>query len=83
MQLIAAMTNDPREDAQPRLLSACDDTARLIWEFLDDELTSRDAARVRMHLRECASCRAVVRFERTFLRALRAALCARLGEPSS
>ena len=74
MQLIGPMTNDPRDGAQPKSLSDCDDTARLVWLFLDDELTAQDAMRVRMHLDACPSCGAVERFERTFLRVLRAEL---------
>ena len=68
------MKNRPRGDSSLELAADCEDVVRLVWPFLDDELTLRDAARVRQHLRECASCRAFVRFERAFLRAMHAAL---------
>ena len=67
----------------PEIAVHCDDVARLVWVFLDGELDPRGAASIRIHLRECPSCRAFVRFERTFLRAMHAALRGASREPSS
>ena len=66
---------DPRRSS-PDLerVTHCDDVTRLVWPFLDDELTPRVATSMRVHLRACATCRAFVRFERAFLTAMQAAL---------
>ena len=68
------MTTQRRGEPDLDRATHCDDVTRLVWLLLDGELTSRAAASIRLHLRECASCRAFVRFERAFLNAMRAAL---------
>ena len=76
------MTNESPGASRPDLPPDCDQVRRLVWLYLDDELASHGVSKIHTHLRECASCRRVVCFERAFLRTMRAALRARLGEPS-
>jgi predicted anti-sigma-YlaC factor YlaD len=68
------MNNKRRGRSDLERAMHCDDVTRLVWLFLDDELTPRGSASIRVHLRECASCRAFVRFECAFLDAVHAAL---------
>jgi anti-sigma factor RsiW len=68
------MKNQQRGRSDLERVTHCDDVMRQLWPYLDGELTSRAATSIRIHLRECASCRAFVRFERSFLVGVRAAL---------
>jgi hypothetical protein len=68
------MKNQQRGRPDLERVTHCDDVVRLVWPFLDHELTPRGATSMRVHLWECESCRAFVRFERSFLIAMRATL---------
>lgn len=78
--LIARMTNESPGASQPHLLSDCDKLQRLVWLYLDGELAPQAASKLQRHLRDCAACSAVMRFERAFLSAIRAALRSRGNE---
>ena len=48
----------------------CEAAMRLLWDYLDGELTAARAARVREHLGVCARCYPHYEFEKLFLDAL-------------
>ncbi len=49
----------------------CSEVIRVLWDYLDGELTAERAEEIRRHLEVCAGCRAVTQFEEEFLRAVR------------
>jgi anti-sigma factor RsiW len=55
---------------------------RLLWDYLDEELTERRMLAVRAHLLRCGECYAHYHFARRFLDSLEAALSARSAPPA-
>lgn len=49
----------------------CSEVIRLLWDYIDGELTAERADEIRRHLEICAGCRAVTEFEAEFLRSVR------------
>lgn len=49
----------------------CSEVIRVLWDFLDGELTVERADEIRRHLEICAGCRAVTEFEQEFLHSVR------------
>jgi anti-sigma factor (TIGR02949 family) len=56
---------------EPRQID-CHEAARLLYEYLDGELTPERDAEVRRHLDECATCFKLSKFEDAYLRFLEA-----------
>jgi anti-sigma factor (TIGR02949 family) len=54
-------------------LMDCHAAMRILWEYLDEELSSERAHDVRAHLAGCAECYRHYRFEARFLEALESA----------
>lgn len=50
----------------------CDTVMRLLWDYLDGELTPGHEAAVRVHLAVCKRCYPQYNFERAFIEALAA-----------
>lgn len=49
----------------------CSEVIRVLWDFLDGELSAERTDEIRRHLEICAGCRAVTEFEEEFLRSVR------------
>lgn len=45
----------------------CNRAMQRVWEYLDDELPRAETARLRHHVRDCATCGPHFRFERRLL----------------
>ncbi len=45
----------------------CPEVAERLWEYLDDELTAKEAGAVARHLGDCGHCRPRCRCDRAFL----------------
>lgn len=54
--------------------ATCVDLRASVWDYLDGESPRAVRRGIRAHLADCAHCRAYVRFQQAFLRAVRAAL---------
>jgi anti-sigma factor RsiW len=67
------MTTPPTTDAmltEPRMLD-CEQTVRMLWDYLDQELSALDVRAVDRHLHECkAKCASHFAFERAFLKVM-------------
>lgn len=50
---------------------ACDETRAQLFAYLDHELPSSEAERVRVHLARCPACRMLAVHDRRFLAAVR------------
>jgi mycothiol system anti-sigma-R factor len=48
----------------------CEDVLSRLWEYLDQELASEEASRVRAHLKDCPDCRPAYCCDRAFLELL-------------
>jgi len=59
----------------------CEDVLIRLWEYLDQELASKEATILRAHLRECPHCRPAYCCDRAFLELL-ARQRSRCGAPS-
>jgi anti-sigma factor (TIGR02949 family) len=63
------------------LSSTCVDVLRHLWDYLDDEMTTRGAERLKAHIASCATCREYEGYQACFLDAL-AKLRAGLDAPT-
>lgn len=62
------------------LSSSCVDVLRHLWDYLDDQITSDGAARLRAHIASCPQCQSYSEYQSCFLEAV-AKLRADLGAP--
>jgi anti-sigma factor (TIGR02949 family) len=62
------------------LSSNCVDVLRHLWDYLDDELASDGADRLRAHLESCPQCKGMEAYQACFLDTMRR-LRAQLGAP--
>lgn len=47
---------------------SCEEVARAVWAYLDEEIDAERAAQIRAHLDTCDHCRDLYTFEGAFLR---------------
>ena len=58
-------------DGAARFSVRCPDVLERLYDYLDGELTPAWESHVARHLERCADCSARLRFERSFLQAIR------------
>ena len=64
------------------LSPSCVDVIRHLWDYLDDQLSSHGAERLRSHIASCAQCHEYEVFQECFLKAV-AQLRFDLGAPEA
>ena len=64
------------------LSTSCVEVLRHLWDYLDDQMTTAGAERLRTHIASCATCREYEVFQECFLAAV-SKLRADLGAPVS
>ncbi|CAN5780939.1 hypothetical protein BH11GEM2_BH11GEM2_16750 [soil metagenome] len=62
------------------LSANCVEVLRHLWDYLDEELTSNGAERLRLHIESCPQCKAMEGYQACFLDTMRR-LRAHLGAP--
>jgi anti-sigma factor (TIGR02949 family) len=62
--------------------ASCVDVLHHLWDYLDDQLTSAGAERLRAHIASCATCRDYELYQGCFLQAV-AMIRVNLGAPEA
>jgi anti-sigma factor (TIGR02949 family) len=75
MRMMVRYDRDAADDiGAPRSDARCAELREAVWSYLDDESSWDERRWIRAHITACSHCRAYLRFQRAFLRALRTEL---------